>query len=139
MNQTSPERIADPNPERASQTLLQSLVYDWDRIEPAPTKTGETRRFFRSRTGTLDLLSCHVTTLEPGLAAHAPHRHPEEELIILKEGTLEAIINGNTTSMSAGSILFLAPNDLHGVRNNGTTRATYYVIKWFPPGMLPKT
>jgi quercetin dioxygenase-like cupin family protein len=76
-----------------------------------------------------------VTTLEPGLAAHAPHQHPEEEMIILKEGELEAMINGRSQRMSAGSILFLAPNDLHGVTNVGHGRATYYVLKWFPPGM----
>jgi hypothetical protein len=39
--------------------------------------------------------------------------------------------------MTPGSILFLAPNDLHGVTNVGDGPATYFVIKWFPPGMNP--
>jgi len=115
---------------------LKSMVFDWNSIEARPTKTGSQRPFFKTRTGTLDQLSCHVTTLDPGQAAHAPHQHPEEELIILKEGTLEALHNGVTKPMSAGSILFLAPNDLHGVKNVGAAPATYFVIKWFTPGML---
>jgi quercetin dioxygenase-like cupin family protein len=114
---------------------LSSFVYDWVKITPQPTRTGSKRPFFQSRTATLNELACHVTTLEPGLAAHAPHQHPEEELIILKEGTLEAMINGRTQRIGPGSMLFLAPNDLHGVTNVGQGQATYYVLKWFPPGM----
>jgi XRE family transcriptional regulator, regulator of sulfur utilization len=37
-----------------------------------------------------------VTTLNPGQAAHEPHRHPEEVMIILKERTLDALRNGQT-------------------------------------------
>ena len=57
-------------------------------------------------------------------------------MIILKEGTLTALHNGRHTPMSAGSILFIAPHDLHGVTNTGSTRASYYVIKWFVPGAI---
>jgi XRE family transcriptional regulator, regulator of sulfur utilization len=115
--------------------MLPSTVFDWTKIEPKPTKTGETRPFFKSETATLDEMSCHVTTLNPGEAAHAPHQHPEEEMIIVKEGTLDALVNTNTTRMGPGSVFFIAPNDLHGVRNAGNTRATYYVLKWFPAGL----
>jgi len=109
-----------------------SQLYDWESIPAKPTKPGSTRPFFKQPTGTLDLMSCHVTTLNPGEAPHAPHQHPEEEMIILKEGTLEAMHDGQTKRMSAGSVLFLAPNDLHGVRNVGDKPATYYVLKWWP-------
>ena len=114
---------------------LKSFVYDWDQIPPQPTKTGQKRPFFQSRTATLNELACHVTTLNQGVAAHAPHQHPEEEMIIVKEGTLEVLLNDRRQKMGAGSILFIAPNDLHGVTNVGTGLATYYVLKWFPPGM----
>jgi mannose-6-phosphate isomerase-like protein (cupin superfamily) len=115
-----------------SNDAAKSAIYDWSSIEAKPTKVGFSRPFFKMPTGTLELLSCHATTLNPGEAPHAPHRHPEEEMIILKEGTLEALHNGQTQRMSAGSVLFLAPNDLHGVRNVGDTPATYYVLKWWP-------
>ena len=115
--------------------LLRSVVFDWDKIDPQPTATGAKRPFFRGRTATLDRLACHVSTLNPGQAAHAPHRHPEEELIILKEGTLDALHDGGrTVRMCAGSVLFIAPNDLHGVTNPGPGTATYYVLKWWPAG-----
>jgi len=115
--------------------MMQSAIHHWDRITPEPTKTGQRRAIFRDATATLDRLSIHVTTLDPGKAAHDPHRHPEEEMIILKEGALDALHNGQTIRMEAGSVLLLAPDDLHGVSNPGPETASYYVIKWFPPGM----
>src|SRR5205814_6552181 len=113
--------------------VLPSAVFDFERIVAQPTKVGAKRAFFRSPTKTLEQIACHMTTLNPGEAAHEPHRHPEEEMIILKEGTLDALHNGQTQSMGAGSVLLIASNDLHGVRNAGQTPATYYVIKWFSP------
>ena len=53
-----------------------------------------------------------------------------------REGTLEALCEGKTTAIGAGSLFFIAPQDLHGVKNVGQTPATYFVIKWWPPGML---
>ena len=56
-------------------------------------------------------------------------------MMLLKEGTLEATVNGRTFSLSAGSVLFIAQSDLHGWRNNGTTPATYFVLSWKTPKM----
>jgi len=115
--------------------LMHSLICDWDKIVAEKTRTGEKRPFFKGKTGTLEQMSCHVTTLNPGEKAHEPHRHPEEEMIIVKEGTLEALVEATKTKMGAGSVLFLAPQDLHGVTNVGSGPATYYVIKWWPAGI----
>ena len=119
--------------------IMQSSVFDWTSIEAKPTKTGARRDFFDAPTATLDQLECHVTTINPGEAPHAPHQHPDEELIIVKEGTLEAMQNGATKQAGPGSIIFEASNQLHGLRNVGKTPATYYVIKWFSPGLKPKS
>jgi XRE family transcriptional regulator, regulator of sulfur utilization len=116
--------------------LMKSSVFDWNNAEVKQTKTGASRDFFKAPTATLDQLECHVTTINPGEAPHAPHQHPEEELVIVKEGTIEAMQNGVTRRAGTGSIIFQASNDLHGLRNVGSTPATYYVIKWFSPGTL---
>jgi XRE family transcriptional regulator, regulator of sulfur utilization len=118
---------------------MRSVTYLWERIPVESTATGEKRDFFRAETATLDQLSCHVTTVNPGQAAHAPHSHPEEELIIVKEGTLESMQNGEVTQAGPGSIIFEGSDERHGIRNIGDTPATYYVIKWWTPGMLKGT
>ena len=113
--------------------MLPSSVFDWNAVESKPTTTGARRDFFDAQTATLDSLECHVTTINPGEAPHAPHRHPDEELIVIKEGTIEAMQNGVTKRVGAGSIIFEASNDFHGLRNVGQTPATYYVLKWVTP------
>ena len=83
-------------------------------------------------TSTLDRLESHITTLNPGEIPHAPHKHPEEELMILKEGTVEVVQNEVTNRVEAGGMIFCASNEMHGLRNVGTNQATYYVLKWYP-------
>jgi quercetin dioxygenase-like cupin family protein len=78
----------------------------------------------------------HITTLNPGLSSHAPHKHPDEEVIIIKEGIVESLVNGQLRRVGPGSVVFQAANQLHGITNVGDTPATYHVIKWNSPGML---
>ena len=60
---------------------------------------------------------------------HAAHRHPDEEIILVKEGELDVTINGHTQHAGAGSIFFYGSNDEHGMKNTGTIPATYHVIR----------
>ncbi|MGI4022637.1 MAG: cupin domain-containing protein [Janthinobacterium lividum] len=109
---------------------MPSSVFDWNGIKAVKTKTGEKRQFFDSPTATLNNLECHVSTLNPGETAHPPHQHPEEELTIVKEGTVEVLVNGELKRAGTGSIIFAAANKLHNIKNVGNTPATYYAIKW---------
>ncbi|MBI5690356.1 MAG: cupin domain-containing protein [Verrucomicrobia bacterium] len=77
----------------------------------------------------MDSLTCHCTTLHGGVAAHAAHRHPDEEIVIVREGTMEVTIEGVVQRGGAGSVFFFASNDLHGMRNAGEATASYYVIR----------
>jgi quercetin dioxygenase-like cupin family protein len=110
--------------------VMGSSVFDWNSIEARTNANGSVRTFFNSPTATLENLECHVTTLMPGKAPHPPHHHPNEEMIILREGTLEVLLNGEWKRIGPGSIYFAASNVEHGVRNAGDTPAVYHVINW---------
>ena len=110
--------------------IIGSSIYDWNTIPAKKTDVGEVRSFFRGPTATLNELELHVTTLNPGQASHPPHKHPNEELVIIKEGTVEAYIHGEWKRVGVGSVIFAASNELHGVRNAGPGPATYQVINW---------
>jgi quercetin dioxygenase-like cupin family protein len=110
--------------------IMGSAVFDWNAIPAKPTEVGSVRSFFKARTATLDELELHVTTLEPGKASHPPHRHPNEELVIVKQGTVEVLVNGEWKRVGPGSVIFNASNQLHGLRNVGTDQAIYHVINW---------
>jgi quercetin dioxygenase-like cupin family protein len=114
--------------------VMQSTAFDWNSIAVKDTEVGSVRQFFKSPTATLDELECHVTTLKPGLQSHAPHQHANEELVIIREGTVEALSNGEWKKVGPGSVIFNASNQLHALRNVGTTPAVYHVINWKSPG-----
>jgi quercetin dioxygenase-like cupin family protein len=115
-----------------------STVFDWTKLPVHKTLKGESRRVCQAPTATLDELEIHITTLNVGEQAHPPHQHPDEELLIVKEGTVEALANGQWTRVGPGSLIFQASNQLHAIRNVGDTPATYHVIKWNSPGMLKR-
>lgn len=118
--------------------VMGSTVFDWAQLAVHKSPKGESRRICQAPTATLDELEMHVTTLNPGEQAHPPHQHPDEELLIIKEGTVEALVNGEWKRVGPGSVIFQAANQLHAIRNAGDIPATYHVIKWNSPGMLPK-
>lgn len=117
---------------------MRSMVFDYTELEPHATDVGQYRQICMQPTATLDQLEAHITTLNPGLMSHQPHQHPNEEVIILTEGELEVFQNGNRRRIGPGSVMFMASNELHGVKNVGDKPATYYVVNWHSPGMLEK-
>ena len=120
----------------ATKPVMHSTVFNWANLKATPTKMGERRAVFDAPTPTLSNFECHITTLNPGEAPHAPHRHADEELMIVKEGTLAALQGDITNIVEAGGIIFEASNELHGLRNIVTNRATYFVIKYVPHDLV---
>jgi XRE family transcriptional regulator, regulator of sulfur utilization len=118
--------------------IMGSSAFDWNKIAVTPTETGSVRKFFQAPTATLDELECHVTTLNPGIASHPAHKHANEELVIIREGTVEVLVNGELKRVGPGSVVFNAANVMHSLRNVGDTPAVYHVISWYSPGMKPK-
>jgi quercetin dioxygenase-like cupin family protein len=118
---------------QATPAVMHSTVFDVDSITPRAVEYGSVRSIVRSPTMTLDELEMHYTTLNPGQKSHDPHQHANEELIILREGTLETLSGGVWKRVGPGGIIFNASNELHGVRNIGTGPASYHVINWKSP------
>jgi len=114
----------------AVKPVIGESVYDWKSLKAQKTAVGEVRSIVKGPTATLDELEIHVTTLNPGMASHPPHKHPNEELIILDSGTVETLVNGQWKRLGPGSVIFNASNVLHGLRNVGDTPAQYHVINW---------
>jgi XRE family transcriptional regulator, regulator of sulfur utilization len=113
---------------------LTSAVHPWETLPVEKTASGERRAVFDGYTTTVDRLETHITTVNPGTGSHAAHRHPDEELVYVREGVIEATINGVSKRAPAGSVIFFASNDLHGMRNVGETPASYFVLRWTSPG-----
>ncbi len=116
--------------------IMGSTAVSWEEIQAKGASDGKYRQVFKNPTATLDELELHVTTLPAGQSPHPPHQHPDEEIVIIREGTVEVNMNGVTKTLGPGSVIFQAANQLHSLKNIGTTPAVYHVIKWNSPGML---
>src|SRR3984957_9349320 len=73
---------------------LTFAVYDWEKMKLVAVTNGVRRTVFDGATTTLDKLHCHITTLNPGQVSGAPRLHLQEEVIIVKEGAVEAVSDG---------------------------------------------
>ena len=130
--------VATPATRNKEGQLKKSLLFTWESVPEKPTEQGARRGVFAAPTATLDELEYHTTTLKPGGSPHAPHTHQNEELIIVKEGAVEAYINGEWKPAPTGSLIFFATMVPHTVRNTGTVPATYHVVNWAALGTKPK-
>jgi quercetin dioxygenase-like cupin family protein len=116
--------------------VMHSCVFNWADLKVIPTKQGERRVVFDAPTPTLTEFECHITTLNPGESPHPPHHHADEELMVIKEGTVAAMQGGKTNIVTTGGIIFEASNEEHGLVNIGTNRATYFVFKYSPHDLV---
>ena len=115
-------------PADEQKAILGPTVFHWDEMKPVASAVGSHAQLCRQPTATLDQLEMHVGLLNPGEMSHPPHRHVNEELIILREGVCETLSNGEWVRVEAGSVVFNASNSLHGFRNVGPWPAIYHVI-----------
>jgi len=115
-------------PVHKTEPRLSSSVFEWDQLPVQKTATGERREIVEGSTPTLAQFRSHVTTLNPGVPWSSLEKHTDEEVVIVKEGTLEYEINGRTQTASAGAVVLVFAGDVHRLHNRGTTPVTYYVF-----------
>jgi quercetin dioxygenase-like cupin family protein len=114
--------------------LASALVRGEDAI-PTRGEWGEWRRYFRGETyGTKDMVVL-VVTLKPGQEPHPPHRHAEEEFMILAEGTGTWHLDGKEFPARKGDVVYAAPWTTHGLKNTDDKTLTYYMVKWNNKGV----
>ena len=91
---------------------------------------GDLRVYYRGETEQLKAFESGSLRLNAGASPHPPHQHPEEEILIVAEGSGEIVLDGKVTQCSAGSIMFCKANVLHGIENTGKSPLLFYYVKW---------
>ena len=112
----------------------QSWAIDWNSVPAKTTNVGQLRTFFNGPTATLACLDIHVTTLKPGEWSHQPHKHPNEEILLVKEGQATMLINGKWVTAGPGSVFYMGSNVPHAARNDSAAPVTYTVVNFRIPG-----
>jgi mannose-6-phosphate isomerase-like protein (cupin superfamily) len=129
---------AETSPAKAPEAKLASAVYDWEKLPVTKMPTGVRRAIFDGPTETVDKAHVHSSTLNPGEKSGDPRKHLQEEIIIVKEGTLEANWDGHSQTAGPGSVIFFAAGATTFLRNTGQVPATYIVVYYITP-LTPKS
>jgi len=114
-------------------SAMTSTAIEWNSLEVKTNATGSSRKFFEGPTATLDVLECHASTLNPGATNHVILTRPDDEVIIIKEGTIEAYVKDRWVRVGPGSVIYNAANEPQSMRNVGDVPAAYHVIMMRPP------
>jgi (S)-ureidoglycine aminohydrolase len=115
----------------SQQDTLPAHVYNLAKLPVTKDSSRYRVQVMDGSSTTLANLEMHVTTLEPGNAAHPPHTHTDqEELIIVKEGLLNVTIQGKQKLLSPGGVALALPGEEHGAVNAGKSKAVYYLLKF---------
>ncbi|MEO8595417.1 MAG: cupin domain-containing protein [Candidatus Solibacter sp.] len=112
----------------AKADLLPAAAFRYEDLTARKNGTMTSRQMMTGDTHTGYRLDLHETELAAGEMPHAPHRHVHEELLLIREGTLDVTIAGRTTRLGAGSVAYLASNQEHGWKNVGAAPARYFVL-----------
>lgn len=113
--------------------IIGASVYPWESMKMSKTPVGEFRQVLKGPTATLEQLEVHITTLDAGASSHPPHHHPNEELILIREGTVETLSNGKWQRVGPGSVIFNSSESWHSLRNVGGEPSRYFVVNWRSP------
>ena len=107
---------------------LPSATYPFSELPVNNANGAEIRPVLKGKLATAESLEVHETTLPPGGMPHPAHHHVHSEMWLIREGTVQLTINGMSHVMGPGSVGFVHSNDEHGIKNVGTTTATYFVV-----------
>jgi quercetin dioxygenase-like cupin family protein len=87
-----------------------------------------TRDIAHGTVPTGEIVELHESTIGPGQMPHAAHQHPHEEFIFIREGTMDFMYGGESHILAPGSVGYTAPNQMHGMKNVGSTQANYFIF-----------
>jgi mannose-6-phosphate isomerase-like protein (cupin superfamily) len=101
-----------------------------ERVQPAKAESTNVgfQYWFVDKTF-LDGRTLKMSVVAPQKATHLPHRHAEDEIFLVLEGTAELYLDGKTKVAGANTSFYCPPNREHGIRNVGETDLKYLVIK----------
>jgi mannose-6-phosphate isomerase-like protein (cupin superfamily) len=109
------------------------VIANWGNLEFKETSKGGRRSIMRVPTSMLAEFEIHTTMLNEGMKSHDQHTHTEDEIIIVRYGQVEEMIDGTPHQAGPGSVIFLGSDVPHGIRNIGEGPCEYYAFKWKLP------
>lgn len=86
--------------------------------------------YYQGPTDMLQFFEGGSLSLKSGMEPHPPHKHPEEEILLIAEGAGEISVEGEIAKVGPGSMMFTGASRLHGIKNTGKSPLLFYYFKW---------
>jgi MoaA/NifB/PqqE/SkfB family radical SAM enzyme/uncharacterized cupin superfamily protein len=82
--------------------------------------------------------SCHVSALAEGVCPHPPHRHKEEEILMLLSGEVDLVVpdghvfeGDDRIRIKPGEFVYYPANFAHTIQTTSHEPANYLMLRWF--------
>lgn len=134
----SPKQISVPAAIQPGQALP-SVVAVFEQMQVTPYGDNLRRMVMEGINRCGYAFELHLTELGPGEEPHPPHRHVHEEIVMMQKGTVDVNIEGETTRLTPGSVVYVASNQFHGWRNVGSSSSQYFIIALKPEAIPAAT
>jgi quercetin dioxygenase-like cupin family protein len=108
--------------------VLTTKAYLFKEIPETTNGKNKQRRLFTGKLHTGFKLESHQSDIAPGEVNHPPHQHLREEMMLVREGTMELTISGKPYQLGPGDVGFIGSNEIHNAKNVGTARAQYFIV-----------
>jgi mannose-6-phosphate isomerase-like protein (cupin superfamily) len=125
-SQISETAAADTSLERLPR--LGTKAYIFNELPETTNGKNKQRRLFTGKTHTGFKLESHQSDIAPGEVNHPPHQHLREEMMLVREGTMELTISGKPLRLGPGDVGYIGSNEIHNAKNVGSVRAQYFIV-----------
>ena len=126
----TPQNAAPPPADNSVEKLplIKTRSYKFDEIPVTTNGQNKQRRMFTAKTHTGFKIESHQSDIAPGEVNHPPHQHLREEMMLIREGTMELTIAGKPYRLGPGDVGVIGSNEMHNAKNVGTVRAHYFIV-----------
>lgn len=119
-----------PQQTSAENSAGQSEIISQSDIKGDSANWGTFLPYFTEDTHVLKPVLVGVAKIDAGQEIHPPHRHADEEYLMITSGSGEWYLNGITSPAKTGDILFARAWDYHGVKAGPNGPLEFVVFKY---------
>lgn len=108
--------------------VMKTKSYLYNDLPVATNGKNKQRRCFTAKTHTGFKMESHMSDIAPGEVNHPPHQHLREEMMLVREGTMELTISGVPHRLGPGDVGVIGSNEMHNAKNVGNAVAKYFIV-----------